>query len=52
VVKDDCYLHPSKRSDDENLNTRMNEYNAILGVNVYYVFGENTEYVNADTLRP
>ena len=52
VVKDDCYLHPSRRSDDENLNTRMNEYNAILGVNVYYVFGENTEYVNADTLRP
>ena len=52
LVKDDCYLHPSKRSDDENLNTRMNEYNAILGVNVYYVFGENTEYVNADTLRP
>ena len=52
VVKDDCYLHPSRRSDDENLNTRMNEYNAILAVNVYYVFGENTEYVNADTLRP
>ena len=52
VVKDDCYLHPSVRSDNENLNTRMNEYNAILGVNVYYVFGENTEYVNADTLRP
>ena len=52
VVKDDCYLHPLRRSDDENLNTRMNEYNAILGVNVYYVFGENTEYVNADTLRP
>ena len=52
VVKNDCYLHPSRRSDDENLNTRMNEYNAILGVNVYYVFGENTEYVNADTLRP
>ena len=52
VVADDCYLHPSVRSDNENLNTRMNEYNAILGVNVYYVFGENTEYVNADTLRP
>lgn len=52
VVTDDCYLHPSVRSDNENLNTRMNEYNAILSVNVYYTFGENTEYVNGDALRP
>ena len=42
VVTDDCYLHPSVRSDNENLNTRMNEYNAILSVNVVYMFGENT----------
>ena len=52
VVTDDCYLHPSVRSDNENLNTRMNEYNAILSVNVYYTFGENKEYVNGDALRP
>lgn len=52
IVDPDCYIYPTVLSTDENLNSRMNAWNKYLAVNVTYSFGENSETVNADTVRP
>ena len=49
---EDCYLKPEVYRDDEKLNKRANAWNAYLSVNVTYSFGNQTETINAETVRP
>ena len=51
IVQDDCYLHPEVYRDDENLKSRMDQWNLLLSCNIKYWFGENVEVINADSLR-
>ena len=51
IVKDDCYTHPTIYRDDENLKSRMDQWNVLLSCNINYWFGENVEVINADSLR-
>ena len=51
IVQDDCYVHPDIYRDDENLKSRMDQWNVYLSCNINYWFGENVEVINADSLR-
>ena len=51
IVEDDCYVHPEVYRDDENLKSRMDQWNVLLSCNINYWFGENVEVINADSLR-
>ncbi len=48
----DCYLKPTVYRDDEKLNKRADAWNAYLSVNVTYSFGDKSETVNGETVRP
>ena len=52
ITSPDCYNYPSVKSDDENLVSRMNEWNALLELNITYAFGNNVETINKDVLLP
>lgn len=46
-----CYLVPGKRQDDETLVAVCKELNTLISTNVVYMFGDNTEVLNGETIR-
>lgn len=52
IVDPDCYVYPNVYSTDENLNSRMNQWNAYLNLEITYAFGDNTETVGKSTIAP
>ena len=50
ITEPDLYLYPEVYSDDENLNRRMNDWNAYLNIEITYAFGDNVETVGRSTI--
>ena len=50
IVADDCYIHPTGFADDENLNRRMVQWNALTSLSITYRFGDHVETVDRETL--
>lgn len=50
LVENDCYLHPSVRSDDESLKNRMEAWNKYLSVDLTYKFGDNEERIDSQMI--
>ena len=46
-----CYKIPNKRQNDEILTSTCKELNVLVSTNIVYVFGSNSEVLNADTIR-
>lgn len=46
-----CYVEPQRRQDDEALNATCKELNTIVSTNITYLFGENTEVLDGETVR-
>lgn len=46
-----CYQTPSRRSDDEVLNTTKDTLNTHISTSITYLFGERTESLNAEQIR-
>lgn len=47
-----CYLTPDRRSDDEVLNATKDTLNTHIRTSVTYLFGNETESLNAEQIRP
>lgn len=46
-----CYLAPQKRQDDETMAAVCQELNTIISTDITYLFGDNTEELNKETIR-
>ena len=46
-----CYLSPKITKDDEELNRKVEQLNALLGADVIYDFGDRQEEVNASVIK-
>ncbi|MBQ0059408.1 MAG: L,D-transpeptidase family protein [Lachnospiraceae bacterium] len=46
MTNPDLYIHPQVFSTDESMNRRMNDWNAMLAVEISYSFGDNVEPVD------
>ncbi|MDO4478063.1 MAG: L,D-transpeptidase family protein [Lachnospiraceae bacterium] len=46
----DCYVHPTIKADDENLVKRMNEWNAMVNIELSYTFGDKVEKVSKEDI--
>jgi hypothetical protein len=52
ITDPDCYIYPKIYSTDENLNNRMNQWNAYLALEITYTFGNSTETIGKSTIAP
>ena len=50
ITEPDLYIYPEVYSNDENLNRRMNDWNAYLNIEITYAFGDNVETVGRSTI--
>lgn len=48
----DCYVHPQILSDDKTLIARRDTWNKYLGLTISYTFGNSTEAVDGNFLKP
>lgn len=46
-----CYLMPQRRQEDETLTAVCQELNTLISTNIVYLFGDNTEVLNGETIR-
>ena len=46
-----CYQTPQKRQEDETLNATCEKLNTLISTSIVYLFGDNTEALNGDTVR-
>ena len=48
----DCYVHPAVTSDDKTLKARRDELNKYMGLTISYTFGNSTEVIDGNFLKP
>lgn len=46
-----CYLEPSRRQDDETMNSAVNQLNTYLSTNIEYIFGANREVLDGSIIK-
>lgn len=46
-----CYQVPTRRQNDEALTAACSELNTLISTNIVYLFGDNREVLNGETVR-
>lgn len=52
LTEPDCYLHPQVYADNKNLCRRRDQWNRLLGIDLVYRFGDDSEVLNRENLLP
>ncbi len=51
LEENDCYQEPARRQNDETLNATCSELNTMISTNIVYLFGDQTEVLDGETVR-